>query len=552
MKHRFFRLLLGVWLLSVTASCQSPAPAEAPVSTHFVRSGLLVEGTLGQVEVFAQGRPLPVRRLDLPDKRQLLTFAWTPGGAYEVMVGSVRSALTAPARPEPAQVFTLPLEGDAARASSALVDASLAFSPDGRTLAVGTLFGQLSVLEVPSGKPRFTKTFPEGMVKKLAFSPDGATLYVGEQSPQGLFHALDARSGEERWHFRLADELEPSVLPPGEDRYAIYFLPGVYDLKVTAAGEVVVAGTHSWQAGGQWHNRARLYVFSPAGDVLWRFPEQGPLDGTLVSLALDGTGRHAVVSVARSATTPKGTLPQLSPGVYGLNLAERVATWGHVFTPLLPHFKDVYLWQALALSADGSSALAGLGDGRVFVLDATQKGPSSRVVATLDAGTPVDVAGVPVASPVSWALAAGSTLYAQTNTSNLPFGTSATAKTAPAPHPGARTLYALDEQGRPLWRYQAPFVCSGLASDAQGALLLTTTSDAGDGSRTDRNGLLLLDARPELASDARVLFTWPTSGPLFFQPAISPDGLWLAGVETPARKDDGKTVYGHWQLIVVH
>jgi WD40 repeat protein len=52
---------------------------------------------------------------------------------------------------------------------------SVAFSPDGRTLAVGTLFG-IKVWDVESGENVVPLSRPAGTVWSVAFSPDGKTL----------------------------------------------------------------------------------------------------------------------------------------------------------------------------------------------------------------------------------------------------------------------------------------------------------------------------------------------------------------------------------------
>src|SRR2546430_17696837 len=58
---------------------------------------------------------------------------------------------------------------------------SLAFSPDGRTLASGSWFdGEIRLWDVATGKNTATLKGHDGDVTSVAFSPDGKTLASGE------------------------------------------------------------------------------------------------------------------------------------------------------------------------------------------------------------------------------------------------------------------------------------------------------------------------------------------------------------------------------------
>ena len=561
---RWRRVLLGVTgflLLSLLLACQtSPPETDANVRLSFVRSGVMVEGTLAQVELMANGLRIPAQRINLdpkadpkgPIKRQLMRMSWEPGQTYQVQLGTQTRTLVAPQRPAPYPLRVVPLKGDAEAASAALPDCDLAFSPDGSRLAVGTLFGQLLVMETYSGQRLFDKIIAEGMVKRVAFSPDGQTLYAGEQSPDGNLYAFDVSSGKIRWQKRLADELESARPPAKDDRYALYFLPGVFDLKVLQDGRVMVAGVHSWNVDGVQKNRSRLYLYAPDGSLQWQFPEKSPLDGNILTFDVDDAGSRAVFSVSRSASTP-APADGLAPGIYGVDLSAHKLTWHHIFPILAPHFREVFVWEALSLSPDGQRAVVGLGDGRAAIFDATVPGPDSRLISEQSPGTPIDVSGVPINTPVSYAHASPRGLYFQTNNSNIPFGTEASSRTPPAPHPAARSLFALDMDGTLRWRYRGDFTPSGLWSSRSGDVLMMTTANASNEPRTDRHGFVLLDARPEgpAVPEERLIYQYLTEGPVFFHAALSPDGLTAAVVETPGRKEDNQTLYGHWQLHVV-
>src|SRR6185295_5019807 len=58
--------------------------------------------------------------------------------------------------------------------------AALTLSPDGRTVFVSATDGSVSVWELASRRERFRLTVPDGPAWSLAFAPDGRTLATGD------------------------------------------------------------------------------------------------------------------------------------------------------------------------------------------------------------------------------------------------------------------------------------------------------------------------------------------------------------------------------------
>jgi serine/threonine protein kinase len=79
----------------------------------------------------------------------------------------------------------LDIPSGATREVFAEVTHSVAFSPDGKTLAVGSPYvdapGQVELLDVASGDPKRMLKGPPGQVATLAFSPDGKLLASGSE-----------------------------------------------------------------------------------------------------------------------------------------------------------------------------------------------------------------------------------------------------------------------------------------------------------------------------------------------------------------------------------
>jgi WD40 repeat protein len=60
---------------------------------------------------------------------------------------------------------------------------SMAFTPDGKTLATGSLGGRVLVWDVPSGKVRKELLGDKGWILSVCFSPDGKVLAAGQEFP---------------------------------------------------------------------------------------------------------------------------------------------------------------------------------------------------------------------------------------------------------------------------------------------------------------------------------------------------------------------------------
>jgi WD40 repeat protein len=132
----------------------------------------------------------------------------------------------APAEPTPPQLPGDPLP--APRPTGVLPPdvgfsgvSSLAFSPDGKTLAAGLLGGEVKLWDVdrtaPGPKPRLTDRFePRGhqwRINTVAVSPDGRLAYTGEEGPGGRLWELatgkEIRTFEGGWWYPRCAAFSP-------------------------------------------------------------------------------------------------------------------------------------------------------------------------------------------------------------------------------------------------------------------------------------------------------------------------------------------------------
>jgi len=555
---------MGMLLLSRPSSA-----VDSPL--QFVRRGVVVPGASSAAEVSGATPVALGESIELDEtagKRRITFFDWAPRAEYRFQYGDEPPmTLRAPQAPAPYLVRTVALEDASAAAGAGTgattgtpPDSIVRFSPDNRRLAIGTLAGHLRVVDILSGRLLHHERITEGQIKQLAWSPDGRQLYVGEQSPDAFLFALivpedptASRPFERAWSVRLADQLETSRLP-ADDRYGIYSLPAVHDLKVSDDGRLFVVGLHSWSVSGNPRVRSMVYSFSPDGRPLWKFPENDPLALVVTHIAMDAAG----TKLAFLATHPLA--PQDESRLSGNTLYQLDANTGNpagelAIQPLAPHFHRVEAWDSVAYSSDGNRLALGLADGRGLVF--ASNSDRLELLRTLELGTPNLVGSLPVAAACSYTRCFGDTIYFETQNTHIPFGNPQAANQAPAPHRGANTLSAVGLEGDVRWRYRGPFALSGVWSSRgeegkPGRWLMVTCRELPGARQPGQFGFLLFDlARPGGGSD-KLVYYYATSGPVIFNADISPDGRWIAVTEVPAPTPDGFDLYGTHQVHVVH
>lgn len=482
----------------------------------------------------------------------LLACAPTPPGEVRFLRGAVRNAdgsvverawspgevvdgVTAPRLPECVSLFHVELErmDRLAAAGAPPPGAALAFSPDGRQLAIGSDAGSLRVVDGWTGEERARRRLAEGAVKRLAWSPDGGTLYVGEQSPDALLLAVDPASLTTRWSVRLADELGTST-PAAGDPYALYSLPSAFSIEVLADGSLLVAGAHGWtDADAVRRNLTRLYHYDADGRRLAAWPPEGPADAIL--LHPEARGDRVLVGLSRSADGPDPPLP--IGGVVLLGLPTLKPAWQRVFPPLEPHFHSVFVWQALGLGE--GFGFVGFGDGRVFVLD-----EAGEVTRTLTPGVPLLASGVPIAVGVGFGAASQDAAWFVTTGTTIPWGSADPSTRPPAAHPAQNTVHAVHRDGSPRWSRAFEHALQGLALSPDGRWLAVGAAGRDTDSRTDLFGALVLDP-----TDGALVTACPTRAPVHFNLAWAPDSGRFALAEAPFLH--GGVVTGSYRVTVV-
>ena len=509
-------------LLLLLAACAVPQlPRSGPT---FVRGGVVLD------------RPSEGARA-LPDHQWLLDHPWSPGDSVQLDGGT----LVAPERAECVPLFHRDLGTVDRRvaADGAAPDTALAFSPDGRWLAVGTYLGDVLVLDAWSGTVRARRRLAETMVKQVAWAPDGATLYAAEQSPDAYVHALDPVTLASRWTVRLADRVGTSAPPPADDLYGVYTLPAAYGLDVLPDGSLLVAAVHAWDVGdGKRRNASQILRIEPDGAVRAAWPAQ-PASITLMHPRVGGD--RVAVPVGRSATGPA---PAGLPvgGVQVLSLPDLRPVAAETYDPLKPWYSEVFVWEAV--DVDAQTLLVGTEDGRLFRHDLATGQRVER-----DLGTPVLAGDVPVAANIGHAALVNEQAVAITAASSIPWGAADPALRPPAPHPEQNAVHVLDDHLRPVWTWRGPQVLQGLTVGPEGHTLVVGAGRRTSDDRRDLFGALVFDLDGSGSGEDHLRAFCATAGPAFFRQAATADGR-VAVVEVPWADPSG-TVHGAYRVTVL-
>jgi hypothetical protein len=440
----------------------------------------------------------------LPDGA-VLERPWTAG--ERVDVGGVEAV--APLQASCVPLFSVPLATGALRGVGEGPDTALAFSPDGRWLAIGAASGEVLVVDGRDGTVRARRALAETLIREVAWGTDGA-LYAAEQSPDANVWALDPATLAPLASIRLADEVGSSPAPSGADPYAAYEMPAAYALRALPEGVLAVA-VHGWTTPEGRRNASRVVRLAREGDrlvVAAAWPADGVADAVFGAVAVGG---EVAVAVRRSADGPApADLPV--DGVQRLSWPSLSPIGAERFAPLAPWFSSVFVWDALALVPGG--VVAGLGDGRVIAR-------GGEVVAPI--GAPIVAGDVAIAASVGFLRADGDEVFAVTSRTYVPSGTG----TAPRPHPdeGAVFAWTLGDELVPRWTWRGPHEVQGLALSSDEVAVAAGPRTDG---RTDLFGALVF-ARD---GDGTPRAFCPTAGPASFRLALAEDGR-VAVAEIP-------------------
>jgi hypothetical protein len=164
--------------------------------------------TAAAPQAFRETVPEAEMRRLLPTLSPVATVAFAPDG--RLAAGHENGTVTL--WPPGAEGTGVPLEAEGAAGPAKSRVEALAFSPDGKLLALGRADGLLRICDAAARTVRLSLPRVDGPVTRVAFSPDGATLAVRWAGAEGR-----AKAGRVFRLIRVSDGSElPIPFDPGE------------------------------------------------------------------------------------------------------------------------------------------------------------------------------------------------------------------------------------------------------------------------------------------------------------------------------------------------
>src|SRR6478672_449829 len=307
--------------------------------------------------------PLPAPKIPVPQRTAAVQNAVPPTLAGTMLPVSPMQRVVPARAPTWRCVHTLVGHSNAVT--------SVAFSPDGATLASGSEDKTIEMWKLDAGKRWYTLTGHSDWVTCVAFSPDGATLASGGRDK--TIQIWDLNKG--KWWYALRGH---------EDR--------VYAVAFSRDGQVLASGSRdktvqlwNWQNGrsictlaehGDWVRAIVFAANSPSPPLVRGGVGEGLIlasgsrDGTAKLWRVDGQGRGTLL---RSMRDNSGDVLCVAFSPDGLVLATgsrdgTIYLWdagtGGLLEILTGHGGEVL---SVAFSADGRSLASGAGDRTVKI-----------------------------------------------------------------------------------------------------------------------------------------------------------------------------------------
>jgi WD40 repeat protein len=518
-------------------------------SIIFTRTGTQInlkeEAQVTFANIYDNETKIASQNVNSKSKDVIIDFNWEPKKQYKIEVqtpnGAVSSSVYAPGKPTAIKLGEIKLEdvepGNINKTTEN-IRGEVDFSPDGKYLIAGTHTGYIKVIETATNRIVFEKKLSEGKIQPFDFSQDSKYLVLGEQSVDGYIYAFELSSGKEIWKFRTGDEI-------GSD---IKNQPGIRRVKVVGNTAYAIA-TRSASGADLNYYWTRIYAFDiESGKVLWKYPENEVMDSTASWIDVSSDGKYLAFETYVFTKAGKRGERKYRDGEVVVLDNEGKKLWSYE-KPVLPYQDNAWAYRGISFSKDGKylSSTDPYGAGYLFDNYEIIKTGKASPFWIKNISTAIEISGIPIYSSLNYAYILGNNVLFSSGSTFIPSkAKSAKYNNAPVEHPNGNTLLVYNLKGDLLWKWTVEGYAGRIGISKDERFLVFPIAQNLVTNNIDVHGVYVFDNAIQGGATSKLAYIYKTQG-IVVAAAISPDGKYIAAIESPARLDDG-TVIGEYKV----
>jgi WD40 repeat protein len=518
-------------------------------SIIFTRTGIQVnfkeEAQVTFANIYDNETKIASQNVNSKAKEIIIDFNWSPKKQYKIEVqtsnGAVSSSVYAPGKPTAIKLGEIKLEDvepGSINKTTENIRGEVDFSPDGKYLIAGTHTGYIKVIETATNRIVFEKKLSEGKIQPFDFSQDSKYLVLGEQSVDGYIYAFELSSGKEIWKFRTGDEI-------GSD---IKNQPGIRRVKVVGNTAYAIA-TRSASGADLNYYWTRIYAFDiESGKVLWKYPENEVMDSTASWIDVSSDGKYLAFETYVFTKAGKRGERKYRDGEVVVLDNEGKKLWSYE-KPVLPYQDNAWAYRGISFSKDGKylSSTDPYGAGYLFDNYEIIKTGKASPFWIKNISTAIEISGIPIYSSLNYAYILGNNVLFSSGSTFIPSkAKSAKYNNAPVEHPNGNTLLVYNLKGDLLWKWTVEGYAGRIGISKDERFLVFPIAQNLVTNNIDVHGVYVFDNAIQGGATSKLAYIYKTQG-IVVAAAISPDGKYIAAIESPARLDDG-TVIGEYKV----